>query len=133
MSKAVLYSNLPQSELVGVAANREDMTRVLEVVTQGGLHFSYFDRALGGPRSCRLLFQEHVDGLTTTPPFCRPFSPKETADEFFNEKFMEEVRCDPFDAPSQRESKGWEIRVAQVSGKTVVIVLAVWVRLSLAV
>lgn len=122
-------AELPNSKLVGKTATVPGFEKLLVIAANGHhpLLFHYFDRALGASRSCRLLFQDEVPGFTRTCPFPRPFDVTMTAREFFRADFMRQVRYDPIHAPSPRSKKGWEVRVANVDDKPVIIVWSAWV------
>ena len=61
------YDELPESKFVGEASRTNDLIRVIQKAVGVDVFFHYTERALGGPCSCRLLFQEKVSGLTSTP------------------------------------------------------------------
>jgi len=120
------FSELPCTELVGFAATADDMVDLLDEVTgHSQKSFRHFDRAIDGPRSCRLLFHEAVAQYTYTKPLPRPYDNAMTAREFFHPVFMAEVRCDPPYLPNA--TKGWEVHRACVDGENFIVVLATWI------
>jgi hypothetical protein len=121
----VRYENLPESELIGKASSQ--VTLFFLLIAAAGKQtatFTHIDRALGGPRSCRLMFQEAVPSYTETVALREPLNCAIATVELLDLAHSE-ARYTP--QPQPQAEKGWEIRVAEADGKKFIIALAEWV------
>lgn len=122
------YKDLPESKAVGLATNTNDLADLFEKATKESPGpFEYHGPAVGGPRSCRLLFQREMEGFTDMVALPYLYDYEEMAAEFFGDRFALEVRYNPPNAPSKMVVKGWEVRRIVIGHHIIVVVLAAWV------
>lgn len=121
------FSDLPKSELVGFATDPESLADLLGRAMTIDTVFNHFDRAVDGPRSCRLLFREPIVPFTDTCPLSESHTCTAAAWQFFNRVLITQLRYDPAEAPTPKHKKGWEIRKVIHDGQGFVIALTAWV------
>lgn len=124
------YSDLPRSQLVGFAADPDSLQELFEQALTKQGPFIYCDRAVDGPRSCRILFQEMIVPYVETRPLDQPHSTTAAAHQFFQTQFLPQVRRSPTNAPSNKSMPGWEVRKTDINGRLMVIVLAEWLEVA---
>ena len=116
--------DLPQTELLGVAADIVGLETLLLQVDQGRFRMVRHSAPVhGGPQSVRVMAERSFPGST---PFPKPLPFFMVASELFR-LGREEARYSDraTDAPSAR--KGWEIRQGEIEGVCVVVAVASWV------
>ncbi len=118
------YSDLPKSQFVGFATDPDTLEAFLSITLFKPGPFIYCERAVDGPRSCRVLFQEMVVPYVETRPLDQPHSALAIAHQFFHTGFVPQVRRTP--PRSAHSEPGWEVRQANNKNHSITIVLAAW-------
>ncbi|MEK7135212.1 MAG: hypothetical protein AAB780_00705 [Patescibacteria group bacterium] len=119
------YEDLPESELVGKGCLMATLFLLLVKATENRTAvFTHTDRAIGGPRSCRLLFTKPDPTYTETVAFPDPLNCGTAAATLI--QFAKTEARFPT-RPNEHLKKGFEIRTGKSGGRKFVIVLADWV------
>lgn len=120
------YDEVPESTLIGKASSISSLFLILAHASDDrAAAFTHIGRALGGPRSCRILLKEKIEGISEVA-LTRPLNYCTATMELMR-LASSEARFDPPNCPGDSMRKGWEVRRAARDGKKFLVLFADWV------